>query len=183
MHPILISIKETFENHGGAKYAEEDVTQLQHALQSAAMAEDFKGSDSLVVASLLHDIGHILDGKELPEALEEDLHDSHESRAYEWLLDAFGHAVADPVKLHVAAKRYLCTTDKSYLKKLSPTSLKSFEDQGGPMSEEEVSAFEKEQYFQDAVVLRQWDDQAKDPHKITPPLEHYLELMEPLLHK
>lgn len=183
MHSTLESIQKTFQNHGGEKYADEEVTQVQHALQSAVMAEEERASDSLVVASLLHDIGHIMDGNELPKALEENLHDQHESRAYEWLLESFGPAVADPVRLHVAAKRYLCTTDQSYLEKLSPTSLKSYKDQGGRMSEEELSEFENEEFFQEAVMLRKWDDKAKDPDKNTPTIDYYIKLMEPLLIK
>lgn len=170
-----------FDARGSLQYADEEVTQLQHALQSAALAEDRGYPSSLIVACLLHDIGHIVqEDVALPETTEVDLHDQHEERAYHWLKTNLGDSVAEPVRLHVAAKRYLCTTDKSYLSVLSPTSHKSFLDQGGPMNESELLTFEQNPFHRDALALRVIDDTAKDPNMQTPEISHFLNYIDQL---
>lgn len=177
----LDKILQAFDQRGQAAYALEEVTQREHALQSAALAREEEAPDSLVCAALLHDLGHILSDSQMPEHLEDDLHDRHEEKAYRFLQEHFGDAVAEPVKLHVAAKRYLCTTEPSYEKQLSPTSLKSYHDQGGPMQAEELLAFEQNPYYRDALRLRRWDDIAKVPNKDVPALETYLPLLQACL--
>lgn len=162
MPEVIDQIIEVFRRRGDEKYADEKVTQLQHALQCGLLAKQSQQADSaLITAALLHDIGHLLSEDDLPANCEMDLHDHHETLGYEFLLDSFGAAVAEPVKLHVAAKRYLCTVDADYLEQLSPTSLKSFEDQGGIMSEAEIEEFQSNPYFEASLRLRRWDDQAK----------------------
>jgi gamma-butyrobetaine dioxygenase len=178
MSNIIDHIIETFHLRGDLAYGAELVTQRQHALQSATLAEAEQADESLVVAALLHDIGHILDASHLPPGLDEDLDDAHEQRAYGWLLEHFGAAVADPVRLHVAAKRYLCTVDPDYAGKLSPTSHKSYLDQGGPMSDGERSSFEAEPHFEAALRLRRWDDRAKRPEVTTRPVEAFRPVLE-----
>ena len=173
-HSVLETIEKTFNKRGKESYGIEPVTQLQHALQCALMAEEAQATNAQVVASLLHDIGHIMHDDDLPDADTENYDDRHEEKAYEWLLENFGAAVADPVRLHVNAKRYLCTIDQDYEKKLTPTSYKSFLDQGGYMGEEELNQFKREPFYQEAVQLRIWDDLAKDSEKVTPDLNHYL---------
>lgn len=168
------TVQNVFETRGRENYGTEAVTQLQHALQCAQLAEDAKASPPLITAALLHDIGHILSDDQLPTSLGEDLNDYHEERGYQWVLNHFGAAVADPVRLHVAAKRYLCTIDPGYAQTLSPTSYKSFQDQGGTMREDEKTAFEDEPFYQEALDLRRWDDQAKDPSQKTASLAHFL---------
>ena len=169
----LLTISNTFGRRGNENYGIEEVTQLQHALQSAALAEAEAASARQISAALLHDIGHILYAEALPVSVQENLDDAHEHRAYEWIRERFGAAVADPVRLHVAAKRYLCTVDDTYAGQLSPTSYKSYMDQGGKMSASELAAFEAEPYFKAAVQLRRWDDQAKAKDKTTPAFSHY----------
>lgn len=100
------------------------------------------------------------------------------SNVRSWILEHFGTRIADPVRLHVAAKRYLCTEDPEYLNKLSPTSKKSFFDQGGAMNRSELNEFEAEPHFKEAVRLRTWDDTAKDADKITQELEYFLPMIE-----
>lgn len=173
MHPSIDIIVETFSQKGRLRYGHEQVTQLEHALQSASLAEKDQASDQLVVAALLHDIGHILNRDQLPVGLNADLHDMHEEIGYHWLMKTFGKDVAEPVRLHVEAKRYLCTKDPSYMGKLTPTSLKSFHDQGGMMDHEEQKAFEFNPYFEDALSLRKWDDLAKEIDAEVNGLEHY----------
>ena len=175
---ILQIIEETFNRRGREKYGTEPVTQLQHALQCANLAEQNQAPKTLIAAAFLHDFGHIMHEEALPTDATQNYDDRHEEKAYDWLLTHFGPAVADPVKFHVMAKRYLCTNDKSYLDKLSPTSQKSFIDQGGFMNEDELEAFKSEAHFDDAVRLRIWDDLAKDSDGITPPMMHFLQIVE-----
>ena len=179
MNPAIQTIPTLFQEHGTARYGVEPVTQLEHALQSASLAEDEGASVWMVTAALLHDIGHIFeDGLLQPFDANVSLNDHHEHRANTWLTEHFGPQVADPIRLHVRAKRYLCSIDETYLPQLSPTSRKSYHDQGGRMSEEELVVFERETFYRDALELRQWDDRAKDPLMKTPPLEHFLTVID-----
>ena len=127
---------------------------------------------ALIVAALLHDIGHLL--HDLPEdAAQEGIDDRHEMLGTTWLNQRFGPSVAEPVQMHVAAKRYLCAIGSDYMTQLSPASQQSLRLQGGPMTGEEVSVFEKRPFFADAVRLRRWDDAAKIVGAETPPLDHF----------
>jgi len=178
MHPVLQIIQQTFTQRGTDQYGEEVVNQLQHALQSGLLAENAGASEHQIVAALLHDIGHILQDHALPADSASNLDDKHEWVGNAWLKQHFGSRVADPVRLHVIAKRYLCTKQASYQDQLSPTSLKSFHDQGGCMNEEEIRAFESEPHYAEALELRRWDDLAKEPSKQTPALEHFMPLIQ-----
>lgn len=174
MDTIINKIISVFADRGNEIYADEEVTQLQHALQCAELAQKNNESDSLIVAALLHDIGHIISPLDLPPDCNQDLDDDHESVGYEFLYARFGDEVAEPVRLHVAAKRYLCTTDPLYKDKLSPTSFKSYLDQGGEMSDDELREFESSDFFESAVRLRRWDDTAKDPENIELTIEQFI---------
>jgi phosphonate degradation associated HDIG domain protein len=178
MNPIIPTIIHVFETRGTEAYGSEAVNQLEHALQCASMAVESGAAPALVTAALLHDIGHILGEQQLPADDHAHLDDRHEERAHPWLLEHFGPAVADPVRLHVAAKRYLCTVDSSYVSALSPTSLKSYHDQGGNMSDAERAAFEAEPHFRDAVTLRRWDDLGKTPELSTPSVGFFVPYLE-----
>ncbi|MCA9134464.1 MAG: HD domain-containing protein [Planctomycetales bacterium] len=168
-----------FAERGDSEYGGEPVTQLEHALQCARLAERERASPALIVASLLHDVGHLL--HELPvDAPEQGIDDHHENSGYRYLEKHFSAAVTEPVRLHVAAKRYLCTMDSDYTAQLSPPSLVSLELQGGKMSEAELSEFRTSPYWQDALRLRRWDDLAKEVDLETPPLEHFLKWVEQL---
>jgi len=174
---ISEEIERLFEKKGGDAYFGEDVTQLEHALQAAWMAEQEEAPDSLVVAALVHDIGHLL--HDLPETIANQGVDTrHEELGNAWLKDYFGEAVCEPVKLHVDAKRYLCATDATYLEQLSAASRRSLDLQGGPMSPSEVEAFETSGFYESAVRLRRWDDRAKVPRSQVPGLEHYRERLK-----
>ncbi len=161
MQTVIETIVSTFERRGDEKYADEGVTQLQHAMQCAGLARDADASATLIVAALLHDIGHIIGGEDLPPDCRVNLDDQHETVGFDFLNQHFGPEVAEPVGLHVAAKRFLCTTEPSYQQALSPTSLKSFYDQGGPMNEQELAQFRDHPFFEPAIQLRRWDDLAK----------------------
>lgn len=153
------------------------VTVLEHALQCAQLAEWADADESLVAAAFLHDVGHLL--HEDPVAGHEGEH--HALQALQLLRPAFGPAVTEPIRLHVAAKRYLCARDGAYLLSLSPASRHALLRQGGVMTDDEAHAFEKRPHAVAAIQLRRWDDLARTPGQRTPPLGHYLKLLALLL--
>jgi phosphonate degradation associated HDIG domain protein len=156
------------------------VNQLQHALQSAALAETAGEPAWFISAALLHDVGHMI--HDLGEdAADHGIDDSHEELAANWLARYFGPEVSEPVRLHVPAKRYLCAVDSSYFGKLSEDSVKSLALQGGPMSADEVSAFQTNPHFEAAVRLRTIDDKAKDPKTVTPDFGHFVQYIDKAL--
>jgi phosphonate degradation associated HDIG domain protein len=167
-----LEILRLFAARGQSEYGGEAVTQQEHALQAALFAERESASAALIVAALLHDVGHLLHS--LPDdAPDQGIDDRHETLAARWLQRRFGPEVVEPVRLHVAAKRYLCATEPTYLEQLSPPSALSLELQGGPMSAPEVIGFAANPFCQSSVALRRWDDAAKVPNMTTPPLEYY----------
>jgi phosphonate degradation associated HDIG domain protein len=171
--PVLAQIEAMLTLRADAPYGLHDVTQRQHALQSAWLAEREGVGDALVAAALLHDVGHLVhDLGENPA--EEGVDDKHEERGHAWLALHFGPEVTEPVRLHVAAKRYLCAVEADYFAKLSKDSVLSLSLQGGPMSPEEVQAFEALPQHPAAVRLRRWDEQAKVKDLETPPVTHFL---------
>jgi phosphonate degradation associated HDIG domain protein len=170
-------VMELMGRHGDEAYFGEPVSQLEHALQAAFFASRAKGSPTLVVAALLHDVGHLL--HDLGENVaDQGIDTRHEEAGYTWLLERFGAAVAEPVRAHVAAKRYLCAVDSEYLARLSPASVQSLALQGGPFTDEQVREFESFPWHKDAVRLRCWDDEAKQPGLAVPGLEAYRPLLE-----
>ncbi len=174
---VIREIGNLFAAAGGAAYFGEPVTVVEHGLQAAHFARQAQADESLVVAALLHDIGHLLVAA--PDDLAAWTHDAaHEAVGAAWLALRFGAEVADPVRLHVAAKRYLCATTDRYLDSLSPASRHTLELQGGPMSVAEAEAFRAEPGFRAALQLRLWDDRAKVPGLVTAPFQDYLALIE-----
>lgn len=166
-------IEELFARKGGEQYSGEPVTQLQHALQCAALAEAGGAGDELVAASLLHDLGHLL--HELGDTpTERGIDDVHQYRAIPFLRGTFGAGVLDAIRLHVDAKRYLCATRGGYFAALSEDSKRSLALQGGIFSQAQAEAFIAQPGASDAVRLRLWDDLAKAAGARTPPLSHFL---------
>lgn len=157
---------ELYETKGSSRY-DEAVTQSEHAVQAAELAVAAGADDELVAAALLHDIGHLLldEHERRPEFLDQDLH--HEEVAARFLANWFGPGVVEPVRLHVAAKRYLCAVEHDYHDGLSPASVRSLEVQGGPMTDEEAEAFAALNGSDGATLLRRWDDLAKDGQRPT----------------
>ena len=152
-------IIQLFQRKGDATYGEH-VTQTEHALQCAALAEAAGADSATVVAALLHDIGHLLD-KRGEDAAERGIDTRHEVLGAQWLERYFGTAVSEPVRWHVDAKRYLCAVESGYSEELSEASKLSLGLQGGPFSVSEASDFASRPYFQQAVAVRRWDDAGK----------------------
>lgn len=176
---LVDHIEALFERHGHARLdapACEQVTLLQHALQCAQLAEWAQAGPALVAAALLHDLGHIVDD----DAAATSGDDVHELRALPLLRRGFGRDLTEPVRLHVQAKRYLAATDPRYAAQLHRRAGDSLALQGGPMSMDEVQAFEDLPFAVEAVALRRWDDAARDPSRRAPPLAYYLPLLRTL---
>jgi phosphonate degradation associated HDIG domain protein len=169
-------IYELFSTRGDAEYFGEPVSQKEHALQVAHFAVQDGASETLVVAALLHDIGHLLAGTE--DMAENSIDGRHEDAGFVWLKNHFGPEVTEPVRLHVSAKRYLCHAEPSYLETLSPASLLSLKLQGGALDESAAHSFERQPYAKDAVRLRRWDDQGKIRGLEVPGLESYRAMIE-----
>jgi [1-hydroxy-2-(trimethylamino)ethyl]phosphonate dioxygenase len=169
---LIDEIFRVFREQGESQYLGEEVSLTEHMLQAAAAAEREGAPAKLVAAALLHDYGHFI--HTLPEdAAEHGIDTRHEEVAFAFVEQHFGREVAEPIRMHVAAKRYLCAVEPSYLGELSPASIHSLELQGGPYGAEEVDAFEASPFAEDAVRLRRWDDAAKSPGLGVPGLEHY----------
>lgn len=154
----LEEIEQLYAARGGLHYGE-GVTQVEHALQSAVLAQAQGCAPSLIVAALLHDIGHLLEREE--DVAESRFDDRHEATGARVLQALFPEAVCRPVALHVAAKRYLCFMEAQYWAGLSLASQKSLELQGGPFDQAQALAFERAPYWHDAVQLRRFDDMGK----------------------
>jgi phosphonate degradation associated HDIG domain protein len=172
MSDLIDEIFRVFREYGAEEYLGERVSMTEHMLQAAYAAEQDGAPPQLVAAALLHDYGHFI--HELPsDAADHGIDTQHEEVAHAFLSEHFGPEIAEPIRMHVAAKRYLCSTDPSYLDELSPASVHSLSLQGGPYSPHEVAEFEMSPYAQDAVRLRRYDDIGKVEGLETPDLEHY----------
>ena len=176
---IAAQITQVFAGRGSGAYFGESVSMTEHALQAAYFAERAAAPPALIVAALLHDVGHLV--VEVPDDLANWTFDAHhETIGAEWLARRFPAAVSEPVRLHVPAKRYLCATDPGYYSRLSAASVTTLKLQGGPMSAAEIARFEAEQFHGAAVKVRRWDDQGKVAGLSTPDLGHYAALIERL---
>jgi gamma-butyrobetaine dioxygenase len=162
-----------FAGPGARDHLGEPVPIGEHMLQAGALAEAAGAEGALVAAALLHDIGHLLG--------EDEDEDRHGQAGANWLRQWFGDAVTEPVRLHVAAKRYLCAVDAGYFGLLSAESVRTLSLQGGPMTTAEVAAFEALPFSRDAVSVRRWDDRAKDTVVTPPRFAHFAPLIEALV--
>lgn len=174
---LIDCIVRLFSERGNKEYHGEAVNQLEHALQAATLAERDGQAPSLIVAALLHDIGHMLHDWGEHCAIQ-GIDDYHEQLAARFLETGFGPEVIEPIRLHVAAKRYLTATRAGYYESLSEASRLSLRLQGGPMTPNEVQIFEAQPYYMSAVTLREYDDQAKVIDMRTPSLTHFRRYLE-----
>ena len=174
---LAAEILALYESRGTQAYFGERVSMVEHSLQSAHFARAERAPEALVLAALLHDIGHLRE--ELPGVIEEWTLDAHhEEIGARWLARRFDKAVCEPVRLHVPAKRYLCATDAGYFARLSAASVHTLKLQGGPMSASEVAHFETQPFWREALRVRRWDDQGKVAGLKTIALQDYAPLIE-----
>lgn len=179
MMSLADEIFSLFEHRGSGAYFGERISMTEHALQAAYFAREEAAPVELVVAALVHDIGHLVEP--VPDDLGDWTSDArHEEIGARWLERRMRPQVAGPVRLHVPAKRYLCATDHNYVAMLSQASIITLQLQGGPMTSLEVLQFETAPYHREAVRLRRWDDQGKVVGLKTPGLAEYRELIEQL---
>jgi predicted HD phosphohydrolase len=179
---VLNELSVWYDGKVGASLYDKVVTQREHALQCAKLAEDEGADESLIVACLLHDVGHL----ELDEHagnvefLTEDL--CHEEVGYKYMESrGFPNSVALPIKLHVPAKRWLCSTDDKYWGRLSDASKRSLEVQGGKMGDEEADIFAAKPFSKEAALLRSWDDRAKTASVSTKEFKEYIPMIRRVL--
>lgn len=165
------AIAKLFAGPGSRDYLGEAVTIGEHMRQAGALAGAAGAAAPLVAAALLHDVGH----------LRQETHARHGPAGAQWLGQWFGPAVTEPVRLHVAAKRYLCATEPGYFGLLSAESVRTLALQGGPMTPGQAAAFGALPYAAGAVAVRRWDDEAKDPEATPPPFAHFQALLRDLL--
>jgi gamma-butyrobetaine dioxygenase len=187
MSPVDV-IAELFTSAGAADYLGEPVTVATHLLQAGALAQAAAAPSALVAAALLHDVGHLRGADALADGIElsgrelmAGTDNNHGERGAQWLAQWFPESVTEPVRLHIAAKRYLCAAEPAYFGQLSEASVYTLSVQGGPMSDAEAREFEREPYAADAIAVRRWDDQAKDPSAATPGFPYFRALLSSLL--
>jgi [1-hydroxy-2-(trimethylamino)ethyl]phosphonate dioxygenase len=174
---VTDEILEIYARRGASAYFGEGVSTAEHCLQAAYFAQTAAAPPPLIVAALLHDVGHLV--VDLPDDIADWIEDArHEDVGCGWLAERFPAEVYEPVRLHVPAKRYLCATDPRYFSRLSAASVATLKLQGGPMSTAEIARFEQERYCREAVTIRRFDDQGKVVGLLTPALETYRPLLE-----
>ena len=203
--PTVEEVIDLYRNEGARQYGREAVSQLEHALQCAHLAEQADSKPELIAACFLHDIGHMVGhrvqrdllgraveyfasggGHEYQHTASEQAallednrqNDLHEHRAQWYLNGLFGPDVLEPIRLHVEAKRYLCHVDPGYWDTLSDESKHSLEVQGGRHVGDQAAVFMASPHAHNAVELRRWDDRAKTPCAPTPDLEHYAKVLK-----
>lgn len=177
---IVAEIRTRFCEKGSGMYAGEAVSQTEHALQAAFAAEQAGETPELIVAALLHDIGHLLHRHD-EECATQGIDDLHETIGAQWLVRYFPSDVTEPIRLHVDAKRYRCAIDAEYASRLTPASVLSLQLQGGPFDEIESAVFEQNPWSQAALRLRTFDEAAKIPDHETPELEYFLTYVQRVL--
>jgi [1-hydroxy-2-(trimethylamino)ethyl]phosphonate dioxygenase len=157
---VIEELRYLFAGRGDAAYYGEPVSMTEHSLQAAHQAALAHAPEALIVAALLHDVGHLVE--RVPDHIADWTQDAHhEEVGARWLAQRFPASIAEPVRLHVPAKRYLCATSSAYMGRLSPASVITLKLQGGAMNADEIVSFKSQPFHREAVRLRLWDDQGK----------------------
>lgn len=172
MEDPIEEICAVYTREGRRRYGMESVSQLEHALQCATLAEEEGAPPSLICAALFHDIGHLL-CEDDTAALEQGKDGRHEEHGARYLAQWFGEDVTEPVRLHVAAKRYLTARDRDYYGKLSQASRLTLELQGGPFDAEQGEVYLNTAGAEQALMVRRWDEKAKIVGFETPTLDYF----------
>lgn len=171
---------EMFNTRGQDEYLGEAISQSEHMLQCAVVADQFDASETVILASLLHDVGHFMHDLDF-DCADHGIDSRHEDVASDFLKKFYPAEVTEPVRMHVDAKRYLCAVEDDYFDKLSEASVHSLNLQGGPMNEAEVKSFEESPHLKDALDLRRYEEAGKCEGVETPKIEDYRALMEKYL--
>ncbi len=177
---IIDFLADIFRRRGAENYLGEAVSMSEHMLQAATLAEAEGAPPALVAAALLHDVGHFV-SEFPPDAYKQRIDNRHDAAAARLLARFFPPEVVEPIRLHVAAKRYLCAVEPDYRETLSDASVLSLELQGGPMPEAEAAEFADSPHLEAAVRLRRWDDAAKVAGAKTPDFAHFRPVLEAVL--
>lgn len=180
MSAVVDEIAALFHDKGDRAYLGEKVSIAEHMLQTAQAADRAKASSTIVAAALLHDFGHLVHVM-ADDSADRGIDSVHEEAGACWLSRAFGPEVTEPIRLHVAAKRYLCAKYPTYLDVLSPASVHSLMLQGGPFSAAGAAAFAALPHAAEAIQVRQWDDIGKVAGDATPSFDDYRPLLESCL--
>ena len=167
------------DRHGGREYNGVGLSVLEHMLQSASEAEAADAETHEVVATLLHDIGHFV--VEFPSDMKNTEDTGHDEVGAAMLEPFFGPGIVEPIRLHVRAKRYLCTVEPSYYDNMTKPVKHTFRLQGGKMSAAEAKEFEALPFAGGATRLRRWCDLAMIPGRKTKKFEEYYPLIESVL--
>ena len=185
---VIEALSGLFTRSAAISYGDGQVSMCAHMLQSGMLAEQADAPPELTVAALLHDVGHF--GTDFPEEFGDDHHTlmqearkdrRHQEAGANLLAPFFGPEVAEPIRLHVSAKRYLCSIEPSYEKLLSKTTRHTLTLQGGPMTKAEVAEFATQDFASDAVQMRRWDDLAVVGEAKTPDFDHFRPLLADFL--
>ncbi len=179
---IVAFIGSIFERRGDEEYLGEPVTMGEHMLQGATIAEQDGQPEEIIVAALLHDIGHFTG--EFGTFMMDDTEDRHHEDAGAAVLERFfPKIVTDCCRYHVAAKRYLCATRPDYFNRLSEASIHSLNLQGGAMTVEEVAVFEQNPNLKDIIAVRYLDEAGKQAGMKTPDFWHFAPMVQNLVDK
>ncbi|MGI1668698.1 MAG: HDIG domain-containing protein [Neptuniibacter sp.] len=177
MKPVeaINQIARLYELYGHLNY-DEVMSQVQHAVQAGRLAKEHGYSDEVILGAFLHDIGHLM-VEEVPESQRDEAVYKHQITGANFLRElGFSEMVALIVDNHVAGKRYLTAVNPDYAETLSSASVESLKFQGGPMSPEEVKAFETDANKDIYIEMRHWDDQAKDPDDADLNMQPYFDI-------
>jgi len=175
---VADNIISLYRQHGGSEYAGEKVSQLEHMVQAARLAELGGYDEEVILAAFLHDIGHIAEEATGENEMDEYGIKDHEALGALYLSEhGFSSKISKLVASHVLAKRYLTRKDPDYYNQLSEASRKTLEFQGGMMTVEEANAFEKDPLFTEIVLMRRWDEQAKIQDQPIPDLNHFHDMI------
>jgi phosphonate degradation associated HDIG domain protein len=175
---VADTIIHLYKQYGGSEYAGEKVSQLEHMVQAAELAESGGFDEEVILAAFLHDIGHIAEEATGENEMDEYGIKDHEALGAQYLSEnGFSYKISKLVASHVQAKRYLTRKDPDYFNQLSEASRKTLDFQGGVMTGEEANAFEKDPLFSEIILMRRWDEQAKVQNKPMPDLSHFRDMI------
>ncbi len=177
---IVDYLGDIFMRRGTESYLGEAVTMSQHMLQTAYNAEKAGQSKTVIVAALLHDIGHYT-GEFPDDYIQQGVDNRHEHTGAAILEKFFGPEIVEPVRLHVDAKRYLCAIEPEYFDGLSDASVQTLALQGGPFNREQAAEFEKKPHLETTIRIRKFDDNGKTPGLNTPGVDYYLAMVQAVL--